>query len=165
MRKRIFTRNGMILALMTLGLGSALPACTLLPEEELATDHEALAVYNTESFRFQLRLRRFGGVNPRTGVAVITGVAFCSEPATVEFDESELRQERGRNLAFDSFFREFHCEGETPFRIVLEGDDGSRFRPGRAQLTLDIFAITEDNERFSDFITTNVVLRPARRMP
>ena len=166
MRKRRSSRLIMILA-TSLGLGGLLPACAQLAEEERATENGALVLHMTDimhTLSAEIRVDRFGRVNPKTGVAVISGVAFCSEPATVEFDESELRQERGQNLAFDSFFRSFSCEGVTPFEITLPGDEGT-FRGGPAELTLDIFVASDDHGQVSNCTTTTVMLRGGQDMP
>ncbi|MBW3645024.1 MAG: hypothetical protein KY441_05910 [Actinobacteria bacterium] len=77
-----------------------------------------------------------GSVDPRTGVATISGTVTCSEPTFVWFS-GELRQRVGRQVISGSFSDFVECDGETPWSATVEGD--GIFAGGRAQVRTDAF--------------------------
>lgn len=98
-----------------------------------------------------------GTVDPRTGIATITGRVTCSEPAWVQLS-GELRQRVGRQVIDGSYVNFVQCDGETPWSATVEGD--GIFGGGWAQVGTYVFGCTptscDDDQR-----TTEIRLRSA----
>jgi hypothetical protein len=75
------------------------------------------------------------------GVATISGVVTCSEPAWAEVDIL-ARQRAGRLFITDSWYTYFYCDGATPWQIQLYGDIGP-FLPGPVSVRSIAYACSE----------------------
>jgi hypothetical protein len=101
-------------------------------------------------------------VNPRTGVATLSGTVTCSEPATVYF-YGGLTQWVGRfRRASADTYIEAYCTGPegTTFRSALYPYQG-KLTPGPADLYLELFARGEvcDLECTSGHLVLETTLR------
>jgi hypothetical protein len=82
-----------------------------------------------------------GTVNPRTGVATVSGTVTCSSPTDVSID-GRLRQRVGRILISGFFFTSVACDGSAAWSATATGENGV-FGPGEATVEAFAFACDE----------------------
>lgn len=107
---------------------------------------------------FELAIDSAGSVNPKTGVATISGTLGCSREVSAElfFD---LKQRKGRSIGTGSSFTPFVCDGETRWSATVSSPT-LLFTGGRADVSA--FAFTFDpirGEFVSDDAARMVKLR------
>jgi hypothetical protein len=80
---------------------------------------------------FNVSIDRSGSFDPRSGQAMVRGIANCNQPATVDLWGS-LRQTVGRLTTISGDFYVFvECNGETPWEVTIVPSSG-KFAGGRA---------------------------------
>jgi hypothetical protein len=99
-------------------------------------------------------------LNPKTGVATITGTATCTLPAQGGLFV-DLFQEGGRFDAEGFADASLSCDTEpTAFSITVTSD-ATKFLGGIAQLHVEAFVETEEGASDFRLVDTDVRLRPA----
>jgi hypothetical protein len=95
-----------------------------------------------ESVNLGLTINPTGSVDPKTGVATISGTVTCSEPVPVDLN-GPVQQRIGRTFLNGFFFNFFECDGVTPWEVEVAAGDGL-FVAGRLQVSARAFAIDRD---------------------
>lgn len=106
----------------------------------------------------QLIIDAVGSVDPRTGLATVSGTVTCSEPSSMSV-YGELRQRAGRQVISGNFWDSRFCDGETPWSATVENSNGI-FVGGPAQVSADAYACDYYSCGF-DQATADIRLRSA----
>lgn len=110
---------------------------------------------------FDVTVDQSGSVDPKTGTAMLSGTVTCSRPAFVELF-GNLRQRAGR-VIIQGFFGTFlECDGTTLWSVEVPGENGL-FVGGKASVSMDAFAFSEDGEFVSAFLERDIRLKGKRR--
>lgn len=109
-----------------------------------------------EPVHVDLALDPVGRVQPGSGTAWLSGTVTCSGADFVELF-GELRQRAGRAIITGWGFDFVPCEGESPFVLEIQSDNGV-FAGGPADAFVDAFACNDD-ECASDFVEQQIRLR------
>jgi hypothetical protein len=108
-----------------------------------------------------LTIDRIGAVNPRTGVATISGTVVCSREAHVGVFV-DMQQKIGRSLGSGSSFESFTCDGETRWSATVSSEN-ILFVGGRAHVSASAFAFDPLTGEFVfDDATADIKLRGSR---
>lgn len=83
-----------------------------------------------------------GSVEPKTGVATISGVLDCSENSFA-FVGVDVQQRKGRSLFHGGAGTDFECDGPTPWSVTLTAFDGL-FTAGKVSVNAFAKACTFD---------------------
>lgn len=110
----------------------------------------------SEPIHVDVTLDPVGSVDPSSGTAWLSGTVTCTGADFVDLF-AELRQRAGRAIITGWGFDFLPCEGETPFMLEIQGQDGL-FAGGRADALVDAFACNEDECGF-DVVEQEVRLR------
>jgi len=98
------------------------------------------------ALRIQVAVDAVGALDPRTGTALIRGMARCTRPARIVLD-GRLRQERRRVQG--GFEAVVACDGATPWRAEVTPDRSRngprRFAIGPAEAVFRAVGVPDDN--------------------
>ena len=116
-----------------------------------------------------LAVAEFGGVDPTTGQATITGSIVCSRPVLVSI-AGELRQDHAQSPLTGQFAFVVPCDGTTDWSATVvnapelfEGRAAALFVGGKATVTASASALDQDTgEKAQSNAATRIVLRGRR---
>lgn len=113
------------------------------------------------SATIDLAIDPIGTVNPRTGVATISGTIICSRELSVELSV-DMKQKIGRSTGTGSSSESFTCDGETRWSATISSEN-ILFVGGRAHVSAFAFAFDPLTGEFvADDASADVRLRGSR---
>jgi hypothetical protein len=113
------------------------------------------------AFEVRLTIDR-GTVNPKTGVATISGSITCNKHSYVSTSFGELTQRVGRHTVRGSFGPWVECDGTVPWTATVTGDSGP-FVGGKADATLSVFGYADQTGEYSQpSLTKTITLKASR---
>lgn len=113
------------------------------------------------SLIIDLTIDRIGLVNPRTGVATISGTVTCSREAHAGVFV-DLQQKLGRSLGSGSSIESFTCDGQTRWSAIVSSEN-ILFVGGRAHVSASAFAFDPSTGEFVfDDAVADIKLRGSR---
>jgi len=106
----------------------------------------ALATY--QSFTIDLTVNKVGSVIPKEGVATVRGKVICSQPASV-YLYGDLERRIGRVYVRGSFYKNFWCDGNTPWSVKVTSENGL-FVAGKAQASVYAYSFSDSYWGFDE---------------